>query len=307
MSKSQSIATQLVINEIEELKRGRAEIARQAEEKNAQIDKKIAELQQLVLHGKATTGDRITDYFLAAGHIDAEISEPFRKVGKRMKGKKGQMILIIQRERKRHVFGMPGHGSESDYHLETEMFLGVLSGEDWIFDLKKRLYSLPVEAYIELERQTDKKPGPFVFSIFCGIENLGKKIFGGRDSGVALEIHVGDKEVFAYAPYQYAGGRTHRPRGWIVTFNSAARELGKDIPEAPEEKEAKEEDRKRVLSLLDEKREVRRRLASRNVVSRSEIEKIETELQGLLNRAQELGLEKEPLVQLVTKELKDTP
>ncbi len=308
MSENQAGAPQLVKQQLEEFRRDRAKIAAAAEAENARIDKEFAKIQKRILQGKATTGDRITDYFAARGILDdSEVSKPFRDLESKMAGKKGELFLVVRRERKRHVFGMPGHSSESDYHLETEAVLGMLSDEKLVLDIAKWICSLPTESYAEvsMSRPSEKSPGPFHFrDLSYGLHNLGEIVSARHESGAALEIHIGDKEVFTYAPYHYAGGRTHRPRDWIITLNQTARMLGKDIPEAPEEKAAQEEEQKEVLAQLDKKREEYKRLRKQDPLYPRDIEECEKALKMLLGRAKELKLDDEPMVQLVARELK---
>lgn len=304
----QAVIANLVMKEIGSLRRRRAEIAEAAEAANKKLAQEIEKLRQIVLNGKATSDDRITDYFLAAGHIDDEVAKPFRDIEAHMKGKKGELFLVVQRNKKRCVFGMPGHSSESDYILETRTFLGKLSSNEWFLDMKKRTYGLPTKSYVELEvhGKLVVQSGPFVFKTFYGLENLGKGISAGHDSGPVLEIFIGDKAAFDYSPYRYVGGKT-RPRDWVNELNRAARLLGKDIPEAPEEKALKEEEKKNVLARLEQKYDafkIMERAGSR--ASRREVESCEDMVRTLLVQVKELGLERDPLVVLVKARMEDS-
>ena len=301
----------MVMAEIKALRRRQAEITEETQVKTELLRESIEKIRQLILRNQGTSGDRITDYFLAAhGTIDdTEVSKPFREVEGQMAGKKGELFLVVQRKRDRHVF----HGcfwsegpSESDFHLEAHYFLGVLSAEKLYLDAKALRYGLPTEAYGELSgsgwKVLDRNPeGPFCFD-YDGFQKLGKTIQAGRDSGLALEIIIGNVAVFSYLPYGHKSMLGHQR--WVIAFNKAARLLGKDVPEASEEIAAREEERKEVLKSLDEKRETRNRLLSNAPASSEEMVTVEKNLQLLLERAKELGLEDELLVQLVATEMR---
>ena len=196
--------------QVEALRRGRLELAEEMRTRQAALDAKIAEVRKQVVAGEATTGDRITDYFLAVYGVidDAEVSKPFRELEAQLVGKHGQFVLVVRREKERHVFRGPGQSSESDYHLATYYKLGILNDEKLILDIPSHGHGLPTEAHIDVEinerQPAEKREGPLMSSVFAssfyGLESLGKGISGGRNSGPMLEIIVGCDAVFAYSP-----------------------------------------------------------------------------------------------------------
>lgn len=300
---SKQVAAQLMMGEVEEFRKRRAEIEKTAQAAYAQLGKEVEDFKKGVLCGKVTTGDAITDYFLAAGYFEEEPAKPFRDVAARLKGKKDQLVLVVQRERERHVFGGPGHSSESDYHLETRRTLGILSDDALVLDLKKQSYGLPTESFVELNdhRPMEKRSGPFIFDMFCGFDKLGKTISGGHDSGPELELVIGCDEVFNYSPYPYAGRMQSPPASWICERNKAIRFLGRNIPEAPEEKAAREREQKEVLALLDATRDKRKKL-EKYKASRAELQECDESLRHVFDHAKALNLKDHALVVLIASE-----
>lgn len=301
---SKQIAAQLVMKEMEAFRCRKAEIAKEAGVKNELLAKDIKDIAKMILHGKASTGDPITDYFIAAFEcIDLEPTLSFRRVQEQMNGKKGQLFLVIQRERKRHVFGGPGHSSESDYHLETEYTVGILSDDKLVLDAKQKKYSLPTEAYIEVSerRVTEKKPGPYLFSMFDGFDKLEKSISAGRDSGLELELLIGCQAVYDYSPNKFVRKPGQRPKDWVCALNAAIRKLGRNIPEAPEEKVAREAEQRETLVLLDGTRDELKGLV-KNKASPAKLQKCKDGLRQVFDRAKELGLKGHSLLLLIAVE-----
>lgn len=296
-----------IAQEIESLRRRRLEIEKRHEDDTERLEQDINAIKKRVLDGGETSGDRITDYLLAAyGYIDHEISLPFRRIEEQLAGKTGQFFLVVKRSRKQHSFRgcFGGEGPrESDYHLETSYSLGILSGDKLIFDAKRGECRLPTEGHAELSFNGPPvtKPGPFplVERWFSG---LGKLVHAGRDSGAEIEVLIGCEAVFAYAPPDSSVGLGKRPAYWVIALNRAVRALGRNIPEAPEEAAARVEEQIKILNRLNQERDHLGVLREHNT-KRTELEKCKDELRSLLVRAKELGLEDKPLVKLIESEL----
>ena len=308
MSKDKVSAT-LVRQDVEEFRRRRARIEEEAKLAVDRLTKEIESVRKLIRNGKATTGDRITDYFIVAhGYIDSEHAEPLRELEMRMAGKAGELFLVVRREKKRLVFGGPNHSmGPNDYCLGVRHTLGVLSGDVLVLDPKKQDFGLPTKALAELaeERSLFTKPGPLLFG-FQGLSGLTETVSARHESGLALEVIIGDEAVGKYSPYRHIGAMAARPKHWVVALNSTARALGKKIPEAPEEIADREEKKKAALEALDEARHTYKRLLGQGPQYRDQLWNARKELSLALDRANGLGLKEEPLVLLVAKELKET-
>ena len=268
-------------------------------------------LRNLVRDGKATSGDRITDYFIAAHWIldDVEVSKPLREMQERMVGKKGELFLVVQRESKRHVFRGPSSGSSSsDYHLETRYALGVLSEDEIILDLKRRTYGLTAERHFCLSArlQVTENAGPFLF-VGYGFQSLGDTVCAGPFSGEALEVIIGDDAVLGYFPDRALSVVGFLAKYWVVMLNKIARTLGKDVPEAPEEVAAREKARRIFLIELNEVHNMLVARASDSAKARKKLDdRGRNELSGhVSSKARELGLEADLLVRLVLKEIRE--
>lgn len=294
------------MKEVEELRRRRQEIEEKTEKDTGHLEQDITALQKRILGGEETSGDRITDYLLAAyGYIDHEISLPFRKIEEQLVGKTGQFFLVVVRSKVRHMFSGCFGGEEpreSDYHLETRYTLGIFSAEKLVFDAKKYNCGLPTETYVELSFSPfggpiEKKTGPFL--LVDGFRGLGKVVQAGR---AELEVFAGCEAVFAYSPSEFHIGSGERPAYWVVALNRAIRALGRNVPEAPEERVAREEEQIKTLNRLNQERDLFK-LLGKHHASQAELRKCGDELRVLLARAKELGLGESPLVKLIESEL----
>ena len=198
MNDSTTAAPALVAGQVTEILRREARIAEGARIAREALAQDTDALICLIRDGKATTGDRITDYFIAAHGIldDAEVSKPLREIQGRMSGKAGELFLVALHESKRHVFGGPSyHRSSRDYHTETRYFLGVLDGDSLFLNPEALLYGLPTQKYVELSSDMEfiEHEGPFILS---GV--MSRLGFGIEPNVVGTEVFVGDVEVLNY-------------------------------------------------------------------------------------------------------------
>ncbi|MHB8860632.1 MAG: hypothetical protein ACYC48_02760 [Minisyncoccota bacterium] len=199
---------------------------------------RIKELQELVASGEWSTGNSITDYFLLYwGTIDEEIARPLHELEEQMVGMKGQLFLVVHKEaRERHVYG--GVSREDDYYRKVIYFMGILKGEEFVFCAG--LYGLPTEKYLQVGMGKACENGPFLFPVIKGLHAPNTIEIGARVETV-FDVVVGDADVLGYR----LGGGTwanmlksslfeeHYPSNgvWTDMLKSAARALGKDIPE----------------------------------------------------------------------------
>ncbi len=289
----------------EALRRRRVEIEAEYQEKGNRLTEDVNTLRDRVKSDEATTGDRITDYLLVMGNtLDPDVSKPLRNIEKQMSGKKGELFLVVHHEKTQTVFRGPNEGvRSSDFHPIVEHTIGLLTGEEIILDFKKSDTGLPTDSYVELSgsKQVDKKPGPFPFVVH-GISDFPRDAWGLGVRDSRQELFVGDEAVLGYSPLPNTFPGDTRIQEWVVIRNRAIRSLGKDIPEAPEEKAFREECQKKVLDDLDRVRGEYKTVVSHRPHSR-EAERLEAELRALLTRALELGLDKKPLVLLVMEEM----
>jgi len=295
--------------QVKALRRRQTAAEKSVQKERDDVGRGIRVLGKSIANGKATTGDRITDYFIVAyGALGTDHeTKPFRELEKQMAGKKGELFLVVRREEKQHVFrgcfGSSGT-SPSDYHLETRYSLGVLTDDVLVLEPKKQDCGLPTIMRVELtiDRLMHAMSGSFMFG-FRGLSELGMRISAGHDVGVALEIIIGDAAVFKYSPHQ---SKTINP-DWIITRNEAARILGKNVSEAPEEKAAREEEQGKILDLLEEKRHECKRLSGQGPRYSDELKKCREQLRQAFGRAKELGLGNKPQAQLAADTLEVTP
>lgn len=291
----------------EALRRRRVEIEAEYQEKGNRLTEDVNTLCDRVKSGEATTGDRITDYLLVMGNaLDPDTSRPLRNIERQMSGKKGELFLVVYHGEIQTVHRGPNEGvRSSDFHPIVEHTIGLLTGEEIVLDFKKSGTSLPTDSYVELSggRQVDKKHGPLPFVVH-GIPDFSRGIWGLGVRDSRQELFVGDEGVLGYSPFPSTFPEDTRIQEWIVMRNRAIRSLGKDIPEAPEEKDFWEEEQKKVLAHLDNVRQKYKFLVGRNPHTRGEIERLETELRALLARALNLGLSEKPIVLLVSEEMK---
>ena len=306
----------LVAEEVTELLKREARIAEDARIARETLAKDTDALKDLVRSRQATTGDRITDYFIAAHGIldDTEISKPLRKIQERMAGKTGELFLVALHESNQRTFGGPNFPrGRRDYHVETRHFLGVLSEEDIFLNTAARTSGLLAKKHLELspDGRIIGHAGPFIFSNIAiyGPRPIAAYLRFGAEPNAAptVEVLVGDAETLNYVPGEgpFSMGRN----SWIVLRNRMIRAAGKEIPEAPEEVVAREKDQRIFVIELNK---VHNMLVERmadpakckkdfdDVARRSLTDRI-------LSDSRELGMEADLLVQLVLKEIHEVP
>ena len=181
--------------------------------------------------------DRIEKYVPGTYSFGEAAAESYRRLDAELKGKEGELFLVTLQERKRSVFlGCFGgrEPSEADFHLETVRYMGLLAGENLYIDTEKKGCSgIPVRAYICLDDPKLKKTVGdycFLFKSRYGLESRNKPIYGGKDTGVALEIFIGDAAVFSFI--------MQKPKGRDV-LKRASNLLGKKLPESSRKKWAR--------------------------------------------------------------------
>jgi hypothetical protein len=110
-----------------------------------EVEDKTKLLRQELIAGKATTGDPIKDFVLVRyGSLDEEVEKTYRELEAEVEAHVGQLTLIICRSE--HLSGCHGFGQRvkpEDYLISTELYLGVLKGKKFVFDLEKETCHLP--------------------------------------------------------------------------------------------------------------------------------------------------------------------
>lgn len=315
MNDGKTVTANLVAMEVKALVAREAKIAEEALVAREALAKDTDALKNLVRDGNATTGDRITDYFIAAHGVldDAEISKPLRELQGRMSGKKGELFLVALHESKRHTFGGPNFQmGRRDYHTETRYFLGVLDEDTLFFDQKGRRCGLPAKKHLELsfDVKTIEHEGPFIFSnvTFYGPRPTAAFLgFGAEPNAVSAEVMVGDVETLGYVPGSGAFSMSHN--SWIVLRNRIIRMAGKEVPEAPEEVAAREKARGIFTADLNKTHSILVAHATGSTEGRKDFDdaarKKMTDM--VLSTAEQLGMEADLLVQLVLKEIREAP
>ncbi|MFI5260432.1 MAG: hypothetical protein ACHQU0_01385 [Candidatus Paceibacteria bacterium] len=303
MTKSEVGTKKSVATEIEALRQRRIREAERAQAEKAQFMQDITAIRNLVAIGEATTGDRTVDFLLAVlGEFDDEKAlAPLRALEGQMVGRKGQLFLVMQHEAERSRFGGPRDLlGASDMHLKTSFFLGVLSEEELFFDFKEGVCGLAAETYVDVSpgQSTEKTPGPFLFRNY----NLYGTVRTRYYTGSKVEVIIGDAEVFEYIPSMLIINF----HTWIVIRNRAARALGKEIPEAPEE--VADRDARRS-EFIEELKKLRQYFAQ-CIANPAQHKKIDESKRQKLHdsasaSAKEFGLEDDPLVQLVLRDIRE--
>ncbi len=308
----------LIAREIEDLRQRQLGMQEKMEAERRLLAESIGKRRALILSGEATTGDRISDFFFGAYGIlnDGEVSTTLRDLEAQMVGKVGQFFLVVRSEKEEYgpVFrGGPssfcGPSFHPRFHFRSRCYLGILADEKLVLDPKGRTYGIPTEVYAEvwMSAKPVKVPGPF---LFVGTELLKFPGSPGESHGMfpelyrpdpVPEIFVGCDAVFKYSPPELHAKAGTRPSRWVRGLYPAIRLLGRNIPEAPEEKAAREEEEKKFLNLLDEKRHEYKRLLAQRLRYVGELEKCGEQLRQMLDRAKEMGLEGRPEVQLVVE------
>lgn len=99
----------------------------------------MRQLQQRILQGEPVTGDRLLDFIIAKHGFNAELELPkYKDVQEKLKGKKGEMVLRVEREAIAATTHRPFPSVEepgiSDYRIVERYGVGILTGESLLFD-----------------------------------------------------------------------------------------------------------------------------------------------------------------------------
>ena len=232
-----------VLPEIGELRRREAEIKAAYKKKEKGIQDEVERIAESIKNGKASTGNPITDFLLVACEsldVPQSFDATLRTLKEQLVGKSDELFLVVRREKKSVYFSKKRSGIDTGppttSFLEEDYIIGVLAGEELIFDLKRKRFGLPIKESAVLT--VDHEIFPFAHDriVFNYLElvDFERKVQASHTAGRALEIVVGDSAVLEYPPHA-PGATALRPRGWVTALYSAARRLGKKIPTAPEE------------------------------------------------------------------------
>lgn len=173
------------------LRRLAAKYADQRRKNEEVLANETKKLQELVRNGEGT-GDPITDHFLREyGIIDAEFARPLHELEERMKGKTGQLFLVLSRTKTRYTFCRGGSMAMGNY------FMGILSDEKIVFTESQ--YGIPTEAYIDAVHGSGLFPirKSFLFPRAHGLHAPNTVTIDG-ESRSEFEVVAGDTEVFGY-------------------------------------------------------------------------------------------------------------
>lgn len=195
-----------VMRRVIALRRLKERWAKEEDERKNHLTIQTRALQDGVKSGW-TTGTLITDYFLRVhGIIDLEAAQPLHELEERMKGKVGQMFLVVQCTRRRNEF-------------EKRYFTGILTSEDLVFSFGR--YGLPTNQAREVVagRIVKLDKGPFLFPLMGGVHAPNKVIIGSQWEREFVVV-VGDENVSV---------ALRNARGWTVLAR-VCRSLGREIP-----------------------------------------------------------------------------
>ncbi len=167
-----------------------------------------------------STGDRILDYLIVTAEGFDQSTEtmaaPYRKIANELKGKTGQLVLVIKRERNahKHITGR-GQLQESDYHVDATYTLAVLVGDELSLNAVKHQEGFPTAGYaswgdgVWSERKLAYTDGPLWYLSFLdGFWRTTQKVAAGDDTASALEIVVGDELVLSAHEKIWRGRRS---------------------------------------------------------------------------------------------------
>ena len=100
-------------------------------------------IAELILAGEST-GDPISDYVHAYYRGSGTVDEKLRVISAKLKGRKGELVLASFKFKKQTFFGGPSHReSQADYSSREVFYLGLLSEESLLLDLKTGKAGLP--------------------------------------------------------------------------------------------------------------------------------------------------------------------
>lgn len=286
-----NVTQQLVV--LQQRLKNHQEAARLAEE---QITGEIAQLRKQISSGSARLEDRLANFLFAVYGIfnEPKILDEWKALEAKLSGQTEQLLLLVTRKRERVCFGGPGSERERDYQVVTHAQLCMLSGEELLLDLEKQEWGLPVKQRIALEGlRTSPEDGPIQFPFFQPVHLLDKPVTAGFQGGPQYEIFVGDDFVFEQA--KILGASLSVCKDLTLLVRAAARKLGKELPELPEEVEARVTELNRIRERLNQLRDAWRKCPAPEARSI---------LATALQQAQtEFGLVEDPLVKLVEREL----
>jgi len=214
----------------------------------SEAGKRLEQLQEKIKQG-ATTGDRIKDFVIAnLGTLDSDSEKPYREMEERLKGQKGNQILVVDQDES--LRGGPGSGipyiSPDHIGIDITLMLGILTN-GLKLDIQKGKLVFPTKEYAEKRdhrgwrgRWELKKGSIKVNS--DDFMNLGKKLERSRvpkpnDSSAKWEhgllIHTGDGvgDYFRGEFYLMAKkiGRVDNS-GMNLSYVEALNLLGQEVP-----------------------------------------------------------------------------
>jgi len=231
-----AVVVSLITGQLEELRRRKIEIEGRARQEREKYHRDFNQVRQLVQHGKASTGDPITDYFLAAhGSLDSEDAEPFRAIERKMKGKSGQLFLVIRKKKVIAKSGVVrGEPLVSDGEPDSGYVLGVLTGEQLVLKPYVKNFGLPADRFTNVVagRLPEVQGGPFMFG-FREMINVTKRVHARYDMKLLIDVVVGDPEALRYVPGKCTGEKSRLM--WTESLYLAARALGKDVARISEQ------------------------------------------------------------------------
>jgi hypothetical protein len=298
---------------LENLAKQKLALAKRDEDEKRMLKEQFEGLRKDIREGRATTGDRVHDFYIVALGVDDHTSLPLaQKLEADLKGKTGQLVLLLTR----HIEGCGTHTfgqGWSDEHLVTDREIGILADDKLILDTAKRKAFLPTNGWVFASGSASQKyEGPL--ELAGHMSSYGISELSGHSADRGLEVIVGDEAVFAHKPDRHF----YRGITWDMIVRYSARLLGKDVPLSEAELEAREEDRKEILGKLGEERNdyaaLQRRIKAVEADPRyagdeafvapyGKAKESLARLRELVAGAEKLGIGDDPLVQLVRREL----
>ncbi|QQG45708.1 MAG: hypothetical protein HYW89_02205 [Candidatus Sungiibacteriota bacterium] len=211
------------------------------------------------IKGGETTGDSIKDLVLVRyGVLDEEREKVFRGINERLKNHPGEFILILECREDTSCCHPHRPHNELCYHLEIEIFLGVLTTTTPALILNSRDGScaLPTVKYVywrnqSLSQKPELKKGNVKFGGWYDLGNDLDQIL--RRESIArnwqeplkkLEIFIGDVEVVGWfrEPARQQARDSH--------YSEACKLLGRTATELPEVKEELARHQTRTIEAL---------------------------------------------------------
>ena len=184
---------------IERFRHQLAKLDAEYEERKCELLSQVETFRSYVNEGDSS-GDSITDYFLSGySTLDEEVAQPLRELANQMRGKEGQLFLVIENTRKRFRYG---GGGEREYLFQAEHCIGALAGENLSYKGMKNLqaYGIPCERHwvVGTGGVLDSRIGSFFFPLGTGVHGTNEVVIGTQKK-VRYSVIIGDEEVFQVA------------------------------------------------------------------------------------------------------------